>query len=443
MGKSERSINIIHHIRWSILFKLGGIAANFKMVSLAIDYLGIQDYGIWLTISSVLSWFMLFDIGLGNGLRNKFAKAKAIGNHNEAEVYVSTAYYSIAFVGIGMALCFWLFNYFVDWSVVFNSNPNKSKQLSILVPIVFMLVALQLVAKLIVTIYQADQHHSIQDKVIFFGQVLSLIFVWLLLYVGNKSLVLFGVFSTAIPLTVLVMINIISFNGCYSRYRPKIRLYNKKYLMEITGIGVKFFIIQISAVILFSTDNLIITQLFGPDEVVPYNLAYKYFSIVITGYSILVTPYWSSFTEAYAKEDFVWIMNSVKRIQKIWTIVPIIIIVMILLSNQFYRIWVGESIRVSLLLNISMGLYVLLLTFNMIYIQFVNGIGKIRLQLIVSIVIILLNIPLSIFLARNMEMGSPGVIIATSICLGLPMVLWVIQYKKLINRTAKGIWNMS
>ena len=59
--------------------------------------------------------------------------------------------------------------------------------------------------------------------------------------------------------------------------------------------------------VLFSTDNFIISKLFGPEEVVPYNIAFKYFSIITMVYSILLTPYWSSFTEAYTKNDFVWI----------------------------------------------------------------------------------------------------------------------------------------
>jgi hypothetical protein len=30
-------------------------------------------YEIWLTLSSIVGWFSFFDVGLGHGLRNKFA----------------------------------------------------------------------------------------------------------------------------------------------------------------------------------------------------------------------------------------------------------------------------------------------------------------------------------------------------------------------------------
>jgi O-antigen/teichoic acid export membrane protein len=440
-GLGERSKNIIRHIGWSILFKLGSIVANFIMVPLAIVYLGIEDYGIWLTLSSALTWFMLFDIGLGNGLRNKFAKAKTLGNHDEAQAFVSTAYYTISAIGVALVLSFWSLNHLVNWGVVFNATPVKAAQLSTLLPIIFGFFGMQLVAKLIVSIYQADQHHSIQNKVQFYGQALSLVGIWLLLKLGENSLLSFGVFYSALPLLVLVALNIIAFNGRYTRYRPKLKLCQKKHLREIAGLGLKFFIVQFAAVVLFSTDNFIITHLFGPEEVVPYNLAFKYFSIVIMAYSILVAPYWSSFTEAYAKNDIDWIRGSVSRIQRIWLIVPLSLFVMVLMANQFYALWVGNEVKVPQLMNLSMAIYVLIITFGTIYVQFINGVGKIGLQFIVSIVVMLLNIPLSIILADHMRLGTPGVIMATSLCLSVPMVLWLIQFNKLIDGTAKGIWN--
>ena len=77
----------------------------------------------------------------------------------------------------------------------------------------------------------------------------------------------------------------------------------------------------------------------------------------------------------------------------------------------------------------------------MIYIQFINGTGKIKLQLLVSVVVMFLNIPLSIFFARNLGLGSSGVILGTSVCIAGPLIIWRMQYLKLMNGTAQGVWN--
>jgi O-antigen/teichoic acid export membrane protein len=207
------------------------------------------------------------------------------------------------------------------------------------------------------------------------------------------------------------------------------------------GLGINFFIIQIAAVILFSTDNFIISKLFGPEQVVPYNVAFKYFSIITMGYAILVNPYWSSFTEAYAVKDYNWIKKSVNSILKIWMVIPLMLIIMLLFADKFYFLWVGEEVFVSKELSISMAIFVLMATFNNIFVSFINGVGKTQIQLITAIVSMIINIPLSIFLAKTLNLGVPGVMFATCICLSYSVVLRPLQYYKIINNKARGIWN--
>jgi O-antigen/teichoic acid export membrane protein len=245
----------------------------------------------------------------------------------------------------------------------------------------------------------------------------------------------------ALPVIIMMILNLIAFNGRYKEYRPKLSLYKKQYLQEITVLGFRFFILQIGALVMFSTDNLIITQLFGPDEVVPYNIAFKYFSVMTIGYGILLAPFWSAFTEAYANKDMLWIRKSVSTIQRIWLLVPLGLLIMILASDWFYKLWLAGSVRIELGLTLSMALYAALITYNMLYVTFINGVGKIHIQVLVSVIVMIFNIPISVYLAEYIGIGSTGVILGTVICILVPLFLWRIQYYKIINETAKGLWN--
>ena len=439
--ESERTKNIVKHISWSFLYRIGSVIANFILVPLTINYLNSEKYGVWLTLSSFIAWFSIFDIGLGNGLRNKFAEAKALGNNQKAQAMVSTAYYTIGSISLGIFVVFLFLNTYINWTNVFNTSNLLEPELSKLLPIIFSFFALQLVVKLITSIYQADQHHSIQIKIEFFGQLLSLLAIWLITKTTHSSLLIFGTLFSALPVLLLSGLNIFAFRTRFKDFRPRFSLWKKEYLREITGLGFRFFIVQIAALVLFSTDNFIISKLFGPEEVVPYNIAFKYFSIVIMAYTIIITPFWSSFTEAYAKKDYNWIRKSVKNIQKIWMLIPIALGVMIILSNPFYKFWVGDKVEIPMILSISMSIFVALITFNMIYSNFINGVGKIQVQLITSIISMVINIPLSIFFAKYLGWGTSGVILATCFSLLYSVILRPIQYFKLINNTAKGIWN--
>ena len=139
--------------------------------------------------------------------------------------------------------------------------------------------------------------------------------------------------------------------------------------------------------------------------------------------------------------DFDWIKTAVNKILKIWLLVPFLLIAMFLISDWFYYFWIGDKIIVTKSLSLLMALFALLMTFNMVFVNFINGVSKIRVQLVTAIITMIINIPLSIFFANHVNLGINGVILATCFCLSYSCILRPIQYYKIINNKAKGIWN--
>ncbi|WP_282049057.1 lipopolysaccharide biosynthesis protein [Maribacter aquivivus] len=439
--KSNRTKNITKHVLLSSLYKGGHIVCSFLLVPLTINFLDTENYGVWLTLSSFIAWFSFFDIGLGNGLRNKFAEAKATNNLDFAKGYVSTAYYSIGSICVVFFLLSMLIGYWVDWTKIFNTSIEMKEQLQLLMPVVFGCFSLQLVLKLITSVYVGDQNHSINGKISFLSAALSLFIVWILTLTAHSSLLLFGIIFSALPIVILLFLNIYAFTGKYKVYTPDFAFWKKIYFKDIFGLGFSFFVIQISVLVLFSTDNFIITQLFGPEEVVAYNIAYKYVGISNMIFTILLTPYWSSITEAYAKGELDWIRKAMKNLMKFMVGILLIIIVLVLCSPWAYEIWLGDKVIIPFGLTLSMALF---FAITMIYTPFnffLNGVGKIRLHMIIFLVAAVINIPLSIFLVKATDWGINGVILATSICIFPNLILFPIQYYKLINKKATGIWD--
>lgn len=439
--KSDRTKNITKHVLLSLIYKGGTIAANFLLVPITMNYLDTQSYGLWLILSSFISWFYFFDIGLGNGLRNKFAEAKAKGDMVQARGYVSSAYFTIGTVSTILLIIFLGVNFFIDWSKVFNSGATLAKDLSYLMPAVFGLFCVQLVVKLISTIYTADQNHSMQGKINFYTQIITLLVVWGLTFTDKSSLLVFGIIFSALPVLILLGMNFFAFSNVYKQYTPNILFWKREYLNDIFGLGFKFFLIQMSGIVLFSTDNFIITQLYGPEAVVPYNIVYKYFSASNMVLTIIMTPYWSSITEAYFKQDFIWLKQSVKSMVKISAFSIVLLIVMVVLSAKVYNIWIGNKVSIPFVLSVYTAFYFTLNIFCNPFTALINGTGKITLQLYCLSITAIINIPLSIFFARNLNLGVSGIIFATTICLIPYTILSPIQCYKILNNKAVGIWN--
>ena len=439
--KSARTKNISKHVLLSALYKVGSIVANFMLVPLTLKFLNKEDYGVWLILSSFVAWFSFFDIGLGNGLRNKFAEAKALNDIDSAKGYVSTAYFTIA------AICFVLFgisliaSYFMDWAQVFNASDTLKNQLNYLMPFVFGSFSILLTVKLITSIYTADQNHSMQGKITFATALFSLISVWLLTKLTTSSLLIFGIVFSTIPVLILFALNLYAFSNKYAIYLPSLKYCKKVYFKSIFGLGINFFIIQIAVIVMFSTDNFIITQLFNPEAVVPYTLSYKYMSISSMIFVILLTPYWSSITEAYAKKEYDWIKKSMRNLSKFTLLMIVVILFLIILSPWAYRLWFGNQVTIPMILTICMGFFFVVTLSYAPFNFFLNGVGKIKLHMYSFAFGAILNVPISILLVRYFNMSTEGVIIATIICVLPNLFLFPLQYSKLINKRAKGIWN--
>ncbi len=411
------------------------------IVPITLNYLGKTEYGIWLTLASILSWLINLDFGIGNGLRNKLAEALALNDLKLARIYVSTAY-AVFSVGIFFAfVIYFTIHGLLNWADILQAPTEYTLLLNTLVLYVIILFLVQFLLKLITSIINADQRPALNGGLSLIINSLTLLVVYLLSIYADPSLTMFALVSSGIPVSVFLIASLVLFGGHFRNISPSFRHINLKYSSSLVKLGMQFFVIQISSLIVFTTGNIIITQLYGPKTVVTYNVAYKYFYMVPLVFNVALAPFWSAFTEAFVKLDFEWIKNSVRKLVIIWMILSAIAIVMIIASNFVYSIWVGPQVQVPFMLSVASGIFVIIANWNNIFGYFLNGVGKVRIQLYYSIIVAFLNIPLSIFLAKNVGLGVTGVMVSTNICLIFASIWAPIQYRKLISGTAKGIWN--
>ncbi len=436
----QRSVKAKKNILSSFVFKGISIIISLLLVPLTIDYLNPTKYGIWITLMSVIAWFNFFDIGLGNGLRNKFATAKAEEKDDLARTYISTTYAIVSIISVALFIIFFIVNQFLDWGKILNTSTDLV-ELEKLVFIVFSVFCLQFIIKLINVVFIADQRPAMSGLINTIGSLFSLITVIILMKTTQGSLLYLGASFSIINLVVPLLAGVWFFNTSYKKYKPSLKHVDFSHLKELMSLGLRFFVMQGAALVVFMTDNIIISQISGPQDVTPYNIAYKYFGIVTMIFTIITTPLWSAYTEAYVKKDFTWIRQITKKVYQLWGVVFVGLLLMLLLSNYAYHIWIGDKVIVPFLLSSIMALWVLISTSTMVFSNFLSGISKIKLSLWHSVFVTIANIPLSIYFAKNLGMGSAGVILASVICIFPRAIFQPIQYWKIINEKATGIWN--
>ncbi len=436
--KHERSARARNNIAISLVVRLLGIVVSFLLVPLTISYINPTRYGIWLTLSSIVSWFSFFDIGFGNGLRNKFAEAVALGKHDLARIYVSTTYIILFIIILAVLVIFFVISPLLNWAVILNTEPNMSEELRLLAMVVFIFFCVQLVLQLLNTVVTANQQPAKGSIISFVGNLVSLLIIFVLTKTTSGNLVYLGTAMAVSPVIVLLISSFFLYCKSYRRYAPSLKYVKFSYAKDLLSLGLKFFIIQVAVVVLYQSSNIIIAQLFGPEQVTPYNLAYKYFGVVTMLLAIVTTPYWSAITEAWVRKDIDWIKTTMNRLIMLWIIIAVGTILLLVLANTFYGLWVGKEILVPFTLSMVMAIYVVINAWNSIFSIFLNGVGIIKLQYLSGIWGMILNIPVALWLGR--VFGVEGVVTASIILGSINMVWSFIQYKKIITFTAKGIW---
>lgn len=208
---NKRSARAKKNIAAMAVLRGVSVLCSLITVTLTIDYVSKYEYGIWLTISSLVAWLSFFDLGIGNGLRNKFIEAIAKGKHKLAKIYVSTAYAIISIVVGTVWLCSLIASFFIDWCGVLNAVPALKTELLWTVVIVVTNFSVLFILGLNRTLLNAVQKPAIASSFDTVTQVLLCLVLLILVRFTNGSLINLALAMGGTSLFILVISNIWTF----------------------------------------------------------------------------------------------------------------------------------------------------------------------------------------------------------------------------------------
>lgn len=434
----KRTVKAKKNILASIVLKGIDSLVYLLLVPVTLGYLNSYEYGIWLTLNSILMWINSFDIGLGNGMRNRLAEAAANNDYSLGRIYVSTTFFMLIFLMGGLILVGTFCEPFINWYEILSTTPNQVSHLKEIVYVSFLIFCLNFIFKFIGNVYLAMQLPAVNNAMNVSGHVLSLIIIFILTKTTSGSLFWVAVTYSASPLLIYLIAYPVTFIKIFPQFIPSYNLFRKEYLKDLLTIGVQFFLLQLSGILLFAFANLLISHMFGPENVTPYNIAYRYFSLVPMAMNIILAPMWSATTDAYAKGDVDWIKRTINHMIKIVSLLTLLIAIMIIISDFVYKIWIGNEVVIPFGITSSMGIYIAILIWSLVFSNFLNGLGKLRLQTINTVIVALLFVPLCYVL--GLQYGIIGVIGGMSILNLSGLFLNIIQFYKVIGYKASGIW---
>lgn len=437
--KNIRTQLVKRNIILSFFIKGWACAIQFFIVPLSLLCLSSYEYGLWLTINSILMGLDSIDVGFGNGLRNKLAEAVALGNIKKARQITSTTFLMLLLLILPLIIVTDIIILNTDCYKLMNVSSSLVKDFDAILSTSITLMGLTFVLKFIDNVYQGMQMPAISNLITVLGQTLSFFIIYAISLNGKSNLFMISLVFTSSPLIIHLIAYPITFYKKYTYLKPSIRYFDKPTLYSLLNLGVLFFIIQVSGMFLFMFSNFIITKVISAEYVTPYQIAYRYFSLLYMIFIIITTPLWNATTDAYTRKDYLWIKKIVRKLRVLQLLCIFLVAIMIAISSFFFHLWVGDNIHIDMTLRFLMAIYIIVLIVSISYSTILFGIGKIKLMAIFSICEVLFFVPLEYFICKNYGINY---LLCTIIVAAILMAyINYIQFKRIIKNTAKGIWN--
>ncbi len=392
-----------------------GLAVSLFMIPLVAQSLGIERYGMWLTLSSLLGWAGLVDLGLANSLTNALATADGQGNRQTAQEAVASAFWIMLMltltVGLGLCTAFpW-----IPWGSALNIRSQTAlAEVDSAVLVTFLLILGRLLFSIPGQVYGAYQEGYLYQLWGILGTTASAVALVIAVTFNGSTTVLLGAFFGSAFLTdVGAAIHLF---GKRRRWlQPKLSYFRWASAKFLLKSGIQIWIAQVAAIAIFQTDLIIVAQFFGAKAVASYGTAAKLFSLILLIQSVFVLPLWPAYSEALARKDFTWIKKTFRQsiiLSFGWSISVGLLVTFC--SPFIIKSWVNPESVPNTLTLLALMFRTVTLAVDQCLSVLGNGLALFRIQAIIAPAFAVSNLALSLFLTRTI--GVSGVAWATVLC---------------------------
>ena len=328
----------------SFVAKALNILISFLSVPLTVHYLGAERYGVWLTISSLLTWMAMTDFGLsGNALINVLAESSGRDDPEGARQYAASAFWVLAGISAVTGTIAAVTFHWIPWRAVFRvSAATSTHELYLACGLTLAFFVMGFPLSMQYSIYSAFQDGFLAN-------------IWSIAInsVALIALVIVSRFHGGLPQLVFALSGtrtVAAFANNYYLFRrypwlvPFPSAVRWSCIRRLFSLGGKYMVMQLGALGMFQSQPMIITQMLGPAKVVIFVVSYKIVTLPLDLVYIATQPLISALGEAKARQDWRWIKGAYKNAT--WACIGFgfpVVGIMALFAKPLIHFWAGAE----------------------------------------------------------------------------------------------------
>ncbi len=361
---------------------LSGVRAvvSFVTVSMLVQYLGRESYGLCATITGMASWLSITQGGIGQSVRNDIIRKPESAS---AAFSGAFAFAAIAVLSVGGVLT--AIVRLLPWKTILNDPAFH--QLPLIVMSIWIVLFTALLS-LVRATYAAFQAEFKLTPALLAGLLISF------------GLVVVGIhrrWSTPAVISASLLANLIGL--MLGIIKMPVRFSWPKRLYRA---GLWFFVIEACTVAIFEADIFLVNFLLGASQAAVFALHAQLFVYVQTGIVLLVSPSWAAFGDAWHAGERVWLTKAVRRLAgATWILSSIGVIALIVAGRPLMNRWSHGQIVWNPVLAVLIGMNVVIQGVTGVYATALGALGIAREPARIIIVQAILNVGVCVWSIRR------------------------------------------
>ena len=417
-----RLSRIVHGGLSALLGRAVGLMVSAISLPLTVRYLGPQRYGIWVTVSTAVVMLSVTDLGIANSLTNSISRAYAANDRLLARRFYASAFWVTLSISCCLGLALLVSWPHIAWASLFHlSDLAQAREASLCVAVALCFFLLSLPLNLINRVLSGYQQTQITNYFNLLASVLGLVAILVVMRLHGTLLKLMCFYSgTLLAGTLFLNLWVHTFDKRWLLPHP--RAFSRGAARDLVNSGSGFFILQIAGLVVFNSDNLVITHFLGAAEVAPYSVTWRLAGYAAILQSAVFPSLWPAYSEAYARGDYAWVRKTFWRAVRLSLgTTAAAVLVLSIFGRHLIRWYVGPSAVPGQLLLVAICAWTVLSAGMDLQACLLAAINRVKWQGILSGVAAVANLAFTIYLVQRI--GSLGVVLGTILSYILVLVV--------------------
>jgi len=397
----------------SYLGRFGSGIVLLVTIPMARQHLTPELFGVWMMLSSLLSFFAFVDLGVGNGVLNRVTSARASGREDQFAHAVAGGYFCTALVGLLIAAAWFVWRHTAaePTSIAGALTPGSRDAALAALQTFALLLALNVPATLIQKIQLgAQQGHWIGISQIFASVATLILVPTTLLTDGPLWMLVVSSFG------MQVLVNLLNSAWWLMRNNVPSQLaahgIHRATLAALLASGALFFVLQLAAAFAFQSDAIVLTHVLGPSAYGDFSAVQRLFLFVSALLSTGLMGLWPAFGDAMSRGDVAWARRMLIRALRIAGVTAALSASALALSLGFFAThWLHMKSAPPLALALALATWTTIEAMGGVAGTFMNASNVLRAQLVFALLMASLAFAGKWWLSPHF--GATGAVIAT------------------------------